>query len=207
MTRPNTVSDFVSLIGEPTDEGCWPWANKLDKGYGRFNMNGKTRLAHSMAYVLFGGFIADGLTLDHTCHNGSGCEDGVECRHRRCVNPAHLEPVPQQVNTLRGETVPGRYARQECCKHGHRYDVTGFRLDSRGARLCVQCIADRNEMRGDEPPQISVDADGDGVAEESSLGDVELVAYARNVCAYAGGRTVWIYGKRYCYFGGGGSSW
>ena len=64
-----------------------------------------------------------------------------------------------------------------------------------------------NEMRGDEPPQISVDANGDGVAEESSLGDVELVAYARNVCAYAGGRTVWIYGKRYCYFGGGGSSW
>lgn len=69
------------------DTGCWEWVRALDvNGYGR---NGAT-LAHRMVYTRERGPIPEGLHLDHLCRN------------TLCVNPDHLEPVTNAVNSRRG---------------------------------------------------------------------------------------------------------
>src|SRR5258708_4089556 len=82
-------------------DGCWQWMGTgTQQGYGLFNAGSRrTIAAHRFAYLLVKGPIADGMVLDHLCRNPG------------CVNPAHLEAVTPQINTLRGivaETVGQR---------------------------------------------------------------------------------------------------
>lgn len=70
--------------------GCHNWTGSLNsKGYGRLMVDNVRRAAHRVAFQLAGGTIPDGLQIDHLCRN------------RRCVNPAHLEPVTNRENCLR----------------------------------------------------------------------------------------------------------
>lgn len=87
--------------GEP--DACWHWTGPLNrKGYGVAHLVDRTgTTAHRAVYVLLVGPIPDGLTLDHTCHDPSYCIEGVDCLHRRCVNPRHLEPVTLRENLRR----------------------------------------------------------------------------------------------------------
>lgn len=76
-------------------ETCWLWTGATNtKGYGSFSVGigaSKTRVgAHAWAYETLIGPVPGGCELDHLC------------RDHRCVNPAHLEPVPHRVNVLRG---------------------------------------------------------------------------------------------------------
>jgi hypothetical protein len=74
-----------------TPSGCWEWQGvRGTTGYGGFHMGRRTWLAHRAAYVLFVGPIPAMMTIDHLCVN------------RACVNPAHLEPVSQRENLVRG---------------------------------------------------------------------------------------------------------
>lgn len=74
-----------------TSEGCWIWLGAPTAGgYGSFHLEGRQYYAHRVSYVLNVGDIPDGLHLDHLCRN------------KRCVNPAHLEPVTFQENIRRG---------------------------------------------------------------------------------------------------------
>ncbi len=69
-------------------ETCWLWTAGCGRdGYGYFNASGSAMVgAHRVAYQWLVGPIPDGMQLDHTCHV------------RRCVNPAHLQPVTAQKN-------------------------------------------------------------------------------------------------------------
>lgn len=65
---------------------CWVWtAHRNNHGYGTLDK----RYAHRISYSLRHGAIPDGLVIDHLC------------RTPFCVNPDHLQPVPQMVNTQR----------------------------------------------------------------------------------------------------------
>lgn len=88
---------------EVLPNGCWEWnATTTRKGYGLFH-DGKMVAAHVWSFKHFVGPIPDGLQLDHLCHTDDpSCLGGDGCRHRRCVNPAHLEPVTARGNSLRG---------------------------------------------------------------------------------------------------------
>lgn len=111
---------------------CWLWRGAIvGRGYGQFGTGGTGRAAaHRFAYELLVGPIPAGLTIDHLC------------RVKRCVNPAHLEPVTNAENIRRREP----YRKTGPCKQGH---ITT--LDGHGHRRCRLCerpyqIA-RNERR------------------------------------------------------------
>lgn len=125
---------------------CWVWtAATRSTGYAVFNVPAtatqpRRRIdGHLWSYRNFVGPVPGGLELDHVCHteavrNGE-CLGGDGCRHRRCVNPRHLEPVTEAVNTLRGLSFAARHARQKTCPAGHEYD----RFTKDGRRRCSQC--------------------------------------------------------------------
>lgn len=93
-----------------SDTGCWEWTAYIDRGgYGKTNVAGHTRLAHRVAYEMWVAPIPEGLEIDHLC------------RVRRCVNPAHLEPVDRRTNVLRGFSPSAIAARRSHCKNGHEF--------------------------------------------------------------------------------------
>lgn len=118
---------------------CWPWtACQNSSGYGVLRVDGKLVLAHRFAYELLVGPIPEGLELDHVKERG--------CRHRHCVNPAHLEPVTRQVNQLRSDSPSGRNSVKTHCPQGHPYSGENLYIDG-GARRCRTCSRVRGNAR------------------------------------------------------------
>lgn len=114
---------------------CWPWlAGLTAAGYG---MDGSGVYAHRLAYQLTFGEIPEGLVIDHKCHNGTACEGGRRCRHRRCVNPLHLDAVTHAENQRRSHLSKPN---QTHCKRGHEFIPETTKLDVHGHRSCRICI-------------------------------------------------------------------
>lgn len=128
--------------------GCWLWTRAVRKkdGYGHFRAGADTVKAHRFAYALLVGPIPDGLVLDHKCHNeATSCPGGL-CLHRRCVNPAHLDPVPVGENTRRGQAAEVNRARNAArthCKRGHEFtpENTLRGTTGRRCRTCLRLLA------------------------------------------------------------------
>lgn len=115
---------------DKTDD-CWVWQGRLAaNGYGRVVPDGRDRVVHRVVYELLVGPVAEGLTLDHLCRN------------RACVNPAHLEPVTNRENILRGESPTATNARKTHCIHGHEFTEENTYMD-RGRRMCRTCNRDK----------------------------------------------------------------
>lgn len=111
------------------DEECWLWAYRVDdRDYGQLAYwNGEKAVkqkAHRAIYEALVGPIPDGYTLDHLC------------RVRRCVNPAHLEPVTNRVNVQRG--IIYRLTKTHC-KKGHLYSGANLSMRKNGTRICRAC--------------------------------------------------------------------
>lgn len=126
---PDPRADEIRFFGYVTrDEGgCWIFELLSRDGYGRFWFKGKQMRAHRWAFEFLVGPIPDGFVLDHLCRN------------RACVNPDHLEPVTQRINTLRGETLPAQNILKLLCVRGHRLDGDNLRRDAKGRRRCREC--------------------------------------------------------------------
>lgn len=128
-------------------EGCWEWTGaKSSLGYSLFQGPTGSKTAYRFAYELAYGPVAEGLHIDHVCHNTS------------CVNPAHLRAVTQkqnaehragpQVNSKTG--VRGVYFEKQSQRyvaivnsHGKRHYVGSF-LDLNAAADAAR--AKRNEL-------------------------------------------------------------
>lgn len=120
-------------------DSCWLWTGgKWPNGYGYFRNKNKFHLAHRWAYEQLVGPIPTGLVLDHVKKRG--------CCHKHCVNPAHLEPVSNKVNLLRGQSFSGVNSRKTCCIHGHAFTVENTIIDPLG-RKCRQCSADKSRRK------------------------------------------------------------
>ena len=134
-----------SKITVDPSTGCWLWRAVNSRGYGTIRWSGKPRTAHRVVYELLAGPIPDGLTLDHTCHPGDGSCPAATCPHRRCANPAHLEPVTNRENILRGNSPSARAAKVTRCPKDHEYTPENTYIERDGSRTCRKCHLGRKE--------------------------------------------------------------
>ena len=110
-------------------ETCWTWlGNVSPEGYGRFGFRGRTDQAHRVAFELYMGPIAPDLVIDHLCRN------------RRCVNPAHLDPVSTAENVKRATSLEVLGT----CKRGHPATPENVYIRGNGQRMCRPCSLERN---------------------------------------------------------------
>ncbi len=128
------IRDLAERFVAYTDRsgGCWLWTANVDRdGYAKMSFRGVTSLAHRVSYEHHVGPVPDGHELDH------------KCRVRRCINPAHLEPVPHVVNIHRGsQTWQGTR-----CARGHELTPENVRRhgNKRQCRVCQAANQDRRE--------------------------------------------------------------
>jgi hypothetical protein len=141
MSRPPATLESrlwpkVSQAGDDPVESCWPWTGKPNAaGYGRINKGRRgdgVILAHRAVYEALVGLIPDDLVIDHLCRNPI------------CVNPWHLEPVPQSINAKRGNAHRDYsregHALKTHCPQGHQYDEANTYTNPRkGGRQCRSC--------------------------------------------------------------------
>lgn len=108
-----TEADVARFSAKYRVEGdCWIWAaGGIPNGYGAFWHAGRNHGAHRVSYEIHVGPIPADAHLDHLC------------RRRRCVNPAHLEPVTPQENLARSpQTLASINTAKTHCPSGHPYD-------------------------------------------------------------------------------------
>lgn len=120
-------------------DGCWEFTGYItSSGYGQLGRNvGAHRVAWEVAH---GRPLPDGLVVDHLCHNADLDCPGNACRHRRCVNPDHLEAVASAVNITRGRGFAAMNAAVEECPEGHPYTPENtYSRPDRPGRLCRAC--------------------------------------------------------------------
>lgn len=149
MTRRD---EFLLLLSTSDPSECWPWPHADNGyGYGRVRYDGPIWLASRLAYTLVVEPIPDGMTLDHRCHTDDPtCPGGDECKHRICVNPAHLEPVTQTTNQGRAHKHgPDRDAKTHCV-NGHEFSPENSGRTTKGYRYCKRCrrIAKQEQRAG-----------------------------------------------------------
>lgn len=107
--------------------GCWLWTAALDTNcYGCFG-SAKCRSPHRIAYIVLVGDPGPGLVLDHLCRTPS------------CCNPAHLEPVSQHENVIRGVGPCALNAKKTHCLRGHALDGDNLVVHKDGRRECREC--------------------------------------------------------------------
>jgi len=108
--------------------GCWNWTCRTTAaGYGTLSIRARNFAAHRLSFTRHKGDIPDGLVLDHLCRN------------RRCINPAHLEAVTDQINMLRGMALGAVAQREGVCKRGHPRSEYGRQNNVR--TYCTACQA------------------------------------------------------------------
>jgi hypothetical protein len=93
---PEDEARFMRYV-ERLNSGCWYWTGARSRGqgnrkwYGSFRYDGRTVRAHVFACdVLSGrGPLQEGHERSHVCD------------FSMCVNPAHIEVVPKEINQRR----------------------------------------------------------------------------------------------------------
>lgn len=106
--------------------GCWLWQGYVNRdGYARL----ESQNAHRLYFVHHGGEIPEGWDVDHLC------------KRRDCVNPDHMEAVPEIVNIRRGKfrhvSIDGQDVR--ICREGHLVRGRNMAKAGRGKHVCWLC--------------------------------------------------------------------
>lgn len=146
---PDVHARFWAKIARGDQDECWPWLAGINQyGYGQFSWNGSKVGAHRVSYMIHCGPIPDGMSINHICHDRDiSCAGGVGCRHRRCVNPTHLEVATAKEQAVRAAIT----SQADACRHGHEYTEsnTAWQTDGAGRRskVCRTCRRARDRER------------------------------------------------------------
>lgn len=141
--RDKQLARVMKHVAVNVVTGCWEWLGYCDKeGYAKSHITigcGQylMRRAHVVVWWLVKQQpVPDGLDLDHLCRN------------RKCVNPDHMEPVTEQVNTLRGTGPSAINARKTHCINGHPLEGDNLYLQGGKYGISRQCrICKRERLR------------------------------------------------------------
>jgi hypothetical protein len=115
----------VKYVLDP-ETGCWNWtAGTSGGGYGFLSGKEGRYAAHRLSYELHVGPIPAAHELHHVCEN------------RRCVNPAHLQPVTRLEHARLG-----RRAQATRCHRGHELTTDNL-VAGRKWRTCKRCHRER----------------------------------------------------------------
>lgn len=89
------VERFINKVNIPSDpDDCWEWTAGKNGRYGMMrNEDQQMTMAHRVSWEIFNN---KNLPKGHSWH-----VDHL-CANTTCVNPLHLELVPNGVNTHRG---------------------------------------------------------------------------------------------------------
>lgn len=153
--RRPAIDRFLEKVERDGLLGCWTWTGAINwGGYGMVNHDGRHIGAHRAAYLLLVGPIPADKDVDHRCHNDDAtCLGGPTCLHRRCVNPAHLEPVSHAENLQRAApNWAPRWITHCVAGHPRSPDNTYMRSDKKSThcRVCARQATRRwRERRSD----------------------------------------------------------
>lgn len=151
-------------IAPEPNSGCWLWTGVIQsRGYGTCYVgtgraDQRLRVAHRVIYERLVGLVPEGLVLDHLC------------RVRSCVNPAHLEPVTNRENILRGVGIAAQRSVAQKCSRGHIDWVIRAGTRHRTCRTCRRIVKGAWQRR--YRTKLKLMAACHGI-------DVELVRHAR----------------------------
>lgn len=121
-----------SFWSKTTESDCVIWSGAQNsKGYGCYTINGKSQLAHHVAWIDAHGPIPSAMTIDH------------RCRVRCCVNVAHMELVSIAENNRRKFKAAGGLQVGMTCRHGHLITTENLYIRPSGSRDCGTCRAER----------------------------------------------------------------
>lgn len=109
-----------------TDD-CWLWAMGVTQDdYGTI----KGQYAHRMVYENMVGAIPHKYQIDHLCFTP------------RCINPLHLEAVPE-IENIRRSWRKRMETRNNKCLRGHKYEGANLYIEN-GKRRCRACKSINN---------------------------------------------------------------
>jgi hypothetical protein len=145
MSRYDCLSEreierFWNLVERLVNQDhCWNWQGQIREGYGRLDAQGRSLLAHRISYSINVSAIPEGLVVDHICHSlavlDNECVGGLNCTHRRCVNPRHLSLItPEKNNRRAAKRLPKLF-----CQQGHLLAEPNLVVNSIGGRSCRTC--------------------------------------------------------------------
>lgn len=115
-------------------------------GYATKYFDGVYRGLHRVSWEILNGPIPKGMLIDHTCHNEAleegTCKGGRTCKHRACINPAHLRLTSHLENVQAGARP---LANNEFCKNGHAVS-DNLRHRPNGRVYCLSCRQESNKQ-------------------------------------------------------------
>lgn len=148
LAKPTLEERFWAKVDRRGPDEYWPWLASLHEGYGQIMINDRPVGAHRVAYELLVGPIPEGMDLDHLCHTrDTACRLNGDCPHRRCCNPAHLEPVTRAENSHRGHSPVVAQALATHCVNGHEWTPANTWIRREGTRVCRACNRTRERQR------------------------------------------------------------
>ncbi|MEV7975397.1 HNH endonuclease signature motif containing protein [Streptomyces sp. NPDC086519] len=146
---PSAIGPAILDRIEVAEGDCWRYLGFINSsGYGVVDPSRRASQlrVHRVVWEFLVAPIPDGLELDHLCHGrDEQCPGGDQCLHRRCVNPAHLEPVSGAVNNARSKSPTSINAQKTHCIRGHAFtpENTYWRSTRNGktqpSRQCREC--------------------------------------------------------------------
>jgi hypothetical protein len=129
-----TVAERLAAGLERKPNGCLEWTKATNRhGYGLIGVDGRSRLAHRVAWTLANGPIPEGMCVLHRCDNPPCCDvEGCLFLGTQADNVTDME--------TKGRGRQGDFQRDKThCVAGHEFSGANLRIGERGQRVCMEC--------------------------------------------------------------------